>query len=129
MAKRSGLQDVSKLPKWARNRITSLEGSVSAAEEKIDELLGGDGDPARGLPIVMEPHSDTPKRLPRGTAITFKLTESYEYMSPGVELRHSTTLVNGEHVPCLEVHATGGADVLVFEPMSGNMGNLRARKR
>ena len=60
----AGAHDITKLPRWAQNRIISLE---RALEDARDQLMAGDED----SDTIANPNSDAPRPLGRGASIQF----------------------------------------------------------
>ena len=63
-------EDTTRLPKWAQQRIATLEANVAHYKRKAFEAASAD---PTDTDTTIETWGDAPLGLPRGTAIRFKL--------------------------------------------------------
>ena len=63
--------DISRLPRWAQNRIAQAEASVEYHKRRLNESLGEDGEGTDT--IVYMGYKEPAHGLPNGTPIRFQL--------------------------------------------------------
>jgi hypothetical protein len=99
----AGAHDITKLPRWAQDRISLLERDLADARE---QLMAGEAD----SDTIANPNSEAPRPLGRGASVQFG-TERWQKFT--VRLRENGTL------------DVMGDDMIWVHPQAGNVVVIR----
>lgn len=95
------MEDVSKLPKWARHRLAKLEADVGVYNQKLDELSGD----AETNTFMGFPHKQQP--LPKDETICFCVGDSYL----SVRVKGNYIYLNGSENITIKPRASNAVEI------------------
>lgn len=108
-----------RLPVWAAAAIERLRSRVTAAERQAEEARLGGG-PA-DTDALLEPYSNVPIRLPKGTRVRFLITP--EEPGDGIHTDWVDVYVSRDALsPYVALHGGNG---LAISPQSSNVARVR----